>query len=142
MNWNWAQIGVAVFGSGGVFAVVMGIVNVMTGRDSRQAEVAKSLSETAAALVEPLETQLTKVTDKLERVVEQREADRQRLAVMQEQINALTPLARAVAALTALVDIAAPLIQAEHPDLAAELAARSSVAAEAAAAARRAIDGP
>ena len=78
----------------------------------RQAEVAKSLSETAAALVEPLETQLTKVTDKLERVVEQREADRQRLAVMQEQINALTPLARAVAALTALVDIAAPLIRA------------------------------
>lgn len=117
-----AQITLGILGSGGLLAVVVAIINAVSGRDVRKADAAKELADGVAVLIGPIKKELVDTRESL-KAAEVR-AERQ-----QKQIDALTlhsgqvdELVKAVSALTRLAEVAAPLLAAaDHHDLAARL---------------------
>lgn len=100
---------VAVFGGGAVGAVLVALINAVSGCGRSRADAAKIIAEGSAVLVAPLSAQLREVQNEMSELRQQSEQ-----------------VADAVSALTRLVDLVAPLIEAEHPNLAAELRAAAS----------------
>lgn len=134
-----AQIVMALLGGGGVFGVVVAVINLISSKDVRKAEVAESLSKTAASLVEPLREQLAETQAQL--ALQQRE--QQQAAIRQQQqldrmtlaltdaTDQIAEIAKALPTLVHLAEVVIPIIEFEHPSLAAELGSAAQAAQQA-----------
>lgn len=123
-----AQIILTLLGGGGVAAIIAAIISAVTSKDARKADAAKDLVDTATSLVTPLRAELAQARQQIATMQDQIDRLGEAIATSAAQFQAVT---HAVRTLTQLVDIVAPLLASEHPNLAAELLAAAEATRQA-----------
>ena len=122
---NAGQITLAILGSSALSAIIVAIIGAVTGKDTRRADAARDVADGASILVGPLSTQLSATQAQVASLQAQ---VAQMVAALDEATKQFAVVAEAVHPLAQLADLVVPIIAAEYPDLAKQMAAAAAVA--------------